>query len=84
MDYPIDYTLYSTEEIIEIVGFLHLLEQNQAHPGMLPAEALKAAYARFRAVVNSPAEEKKIAKAFAKQTGIRIDQLIGNLEKSTS
>lgn len=82
MDYPIDYALYTTDEIIELVGFLHLLEQEHAHPKTIPAEALQAAYTRFRDVVNNQAEEKKITKAFEKQTGIRIDQMIA--KKPTS
>lgn len=84
MDYPIDYTLYSTDEIIELVGFLHLLEQEHAHPGNIPPEALQAAYKKFRNIINNQAEEKKIAKAFEKQTGIRIDQMIPTRKKSTS
>ncbi len=77
--YPIDFEAYERDELIEIVEFLALLEQYHDERGNVSAEKLKQAHGRFREIVNSIAEEKRIDKAFAKQTGISIYQTMKNL-----
>ncbi len=82
MDYPIDYSLYSKEEIIDIIEFLNLLERyHDSNNAVSPTDVLKA-YHIFSTIVNNKAEEKKIDAAFEKQTGFSIYKTIKEL-KST-
>ena len=78
VEYKIDYSLYTTEEIIDIIEFLNTLEMPQDNND----ETLLEKYTRFKNIINNQAEEKKIDQAFYKQTGISIYKTIQKL-KST-
>ena len=83
MEYPIDYSLYDTEEIVIIVNFLNLLEQYQIDKKYVEKDNLLQAYFDFNRIINNKSEEKKIDQAFEKQTGISIYHTIKEI-KSTN
>ncbi len=72
MDYPIDYEHYDTDEIIDIVEFLNMLEQYIDNKATVDEDALVNQYTKFKAILNNKSEEKRIDKAFQKQTNISI------------
>ena len=71
MEYPIDYSIYSVDEIVEIVEFLNLIEQYNPSNTQLNPVLIKK-YARYQAIINNKAEEKSIDKAFKKQTNLSV------------
>ncbi len=83
MDYPIDYDAYTTEEIVEIIAFLHALEQHK-FGDEISADELLSRYNTYRSILNNKAEEKRIDKAFESQTGIAIYQTMNAIKKSSS
>lgn len=72
--YPIDYDLYTTEEIIIIVDFLSWIEE--ANTRKVDPIVLSKKHQDFRKVVNSIAMEKQIDRDFEKASGISIYQTI--------
>lgn len=82
MDYPIDYSLYSTEEIVKLVEFMHLIEQYHDPEYTVNDQSVLSKYHDFTTIINNQAEEKKIGKAFEKQTGLSIYKTIKTI-KST-
>ncbi len=76
MDYPIDYSLYSTEEIVEIIDFLHQVELHHNSNDTKQQQALLKQYTTFSNIINNKAEEKTIDQAFEKQTGVSIYRTI--------
>lgn len=72
MDYPIDYDHYDTDEIIDIVEFLNLLEQYSVDKHAVDEATLIDQYNTFKSILNNKSEEKRIDKAFQKQTDISI------------
>ena len=56
-NYPIDYTLYNTDEITIIIKFLDLIEECYLS-GVELAE-FKAAYKDFKSVVRAKSEENR-------------------------
>lgn len=72
-EYPLDYSLYSKEEIIKIIDFFAYIEDNLKS---LDKETLKIKYNVYRNIINSKAEEKKIEKEFLKVSGISIYEIL--------
>jgi uncharacterized protein YktA (UPF0223 family) len=72
MDYPIDYDHYDTDEIIDIVEFLNMLEQYSENRSNVDESELIEQYNVFKSILNNKSEEKRIDKAFQKQTNISI------------
>lgn len=72
--YPIDYELFTTEEIITIVEFLDLVEQ--ANTGKVDPNVLSKKHQDYRKVINSIAIEKQIDKAFEKVSGFSVHKTI--------
>ncbi len=72
LHYPIDYEAYDTEEIIEIIEFLHLIEAMHETFDAAQSEILLKKHTRFQSIINNKSEEKRIDKAFEAQTGISI------------
>ncbi len=83
MDYPIDYTHYSTSEIIDIVQFLNHIEQYHASTKPINLKHIIQQYQRYQAIINNKAEEKKIDKAFQKQTNHSIYHTMQEIIKKT-
>jgi len=68
-EYPLDYNTYSTEEIVGIIDFLSYLEEHSKH---YDYSIFKQKYDKYRAILNSKIEEKRIDQEFEKLTGISI------------
>lgn len=81
MDYPIDYDHYETEEIIDIVEFLNMLEQYSVDKLAVDETTLIEQYNVFKSILNNKSEEKRIDKAFQKQTDISIYKIMQPLVK---
>ncbi|UOQ43179.1 UPF0223 family protein [Halobacillus salinarum] len=65
--YPIDETFWSKEEIVDVVNFYTLVEQ--AYEKSVKREELLLAYTRFKQIVPSKSEEKKLCNQFEKESG---------------
>lgn len=68
-EYPIDYEMYTLEEVEVIISFLSYIEENLNH---YVFKEFREKYNEYRKVINSKAEEKRISKEFEKSTGISI------------
>ena len=66
-NYPIDYTLYNTEEITTIVKFLDLIEE--CHLSGVELTEFKSAYKEFKSVVRAKSEENLLYRDFKEITG---------------
>ena len=72
--YPIDYDLYTPEEVITLVEFYALIED--ANEGKVNKERLISKYNEFRKILNSISVEKQIDKEFEKLSGYSIYKTI--------
>ena len=66
-NYPIDYTLYNTEEITTIIKFLDLIEE--CHLSGVELTEFKSAYKEFKSVVRAKSEENLLYRDFKEITG---------------
>ncbi|MGG5253096.1 UPF0223 family protein [Neobacillus sp. SM06] len=64
--YPIDYS-WTTEEIVDVIHFFEAIES--AYEKGIRRETLMSAYRRFKEVVPSKAEEKKLCGEFEEISG---------------
>ncbi|BAC13375.1 UPF0223 family protein [Oceanobacillus iheyensis] len=64
--YPMDET-WSTEEIIDVVNFFSLIEK--AYEKQVDREEILALYRRFKQIVPSKSEEKKLFTQFQEASG---------------
>ncbi|MEQ2526036.1 UPF0223 family protein [Robertmurraya yapensis] len=64
--YPIDYH-WSTEEIVDVIKFFEHIEA--AYEKGIARDSLMNAYRRFKEIVPSKAEEKKICGEFEEMSG---------------
>ena len=64
--YPIDET-WSKEEVVDVVQFLSLIEQ--ANESKTNREEFLSKYKRFKQIIPSKSEEKKLLAQFEKQSG---------------
>jgi len=78
--FPIDYEAYDTDELADIAEFLALIEAYHRSKKAVEPSELKTKHERFREIVNSIAEEKRIDKLFEKQTGISIYHTMKEIE----
>ncbi|MBP2077903.1 UPF0223 family protein [Oceanobacillus polygoni] len=65
-EYPIDET-WSTEEVIDVVNFFSLVEK--AYENKVSRAEVLLLYRRFKQIVPSKSEEKKLFSAFAATSG---------------
>lgn len=72
--YPIDYDLFTPEEVIKLVEFYALIED--ANEGKANKEELVKKYNEFRKILNSVSMEKQIDKEFEKLSGYSIYKTI--------
>jgi uncharacterized protein YktA (UPF0223 family) len=72
--YPIDYDLYTPEEVVKLVEFYALIED--ANEGKVNKELLIKNYREFRKILNSISIEKQIDKEFEKISGYSIYKTI--------
>ncbi|MGN5650039.1 UPF0223 family protein [Bacillus sp. Brlt_9] len=71
--YPLDYD-WSNEEMVAIVKFYEAIEK--AYEKGITREELMGLYRRFKEIVPSKAEEKKIDKEFQEVSGYSIYRAI--------
>ncbi|MBM4764364.1 UPF0223 family protein [Bacillus sp. B15-48] len=64
--YPIDHA-WTTDEIIEVIRFFEAIEL--AYEKGIDREELLEAYRRFKQIVPSKAEERKICNEFEEESG---------------
>ena len=72
--YPIDYTLYTQEEIVELIEFFSLIED--ANEGKASKEILIRKYRRYVNILSNKTTEKEIDKEFEKVSGYSIFKTI--------
>lgn len=73
-NYPLDTEYWSTEEIIDVVNFYHLVEQ--AYEKGVKQDELMLAYKRFKQIVPSKSEEKKLGEQFEDQSGYSLYRVV--------
>lgn len=71
--YPLDLS-WSTEEIASVLSFLNDVEAAYEHK--VPREKLLTSYRAFKQVVPSKGEEKRIDKAFEKESGYSLYRVV--------
>ncbi|KFZ43535.1 UPF0223 family protein [Anoxybacillus sp. KU2-6(11)] len=79
--YPIDYS-WSTEEMIDVIKFYEGVEQ--AYEQGIEREQLMNLYRRFKQIVPSKAEERKLCDEFEKVSGYSSYQTIKKKGKELS
>ena len=67
--YPLDIS-WSTEELASVLSFLNDVEQ--AYEAKIAAEKILASYQRFKKIVPSKAEEKRIGREFEIASGYSL------------
>lgn len=72
-NYPIDYS-WSTDEISSVLSFFNQVEQ--AYEGGAQADQVLLAYRRFKEIVPSKGEEKRLDKAFQAASGYSTYQVV--------
>lgn len=66
-DYPIDYTLYSVEEITIIINFLDIIEK--CYTEGVSLDDYKKVYKQYKTIVKAKSEENNMLKNFKKVSG---------------
>lgn len=79
--YPIDYDLFTQEEVVIIVEFLSLIED--ANERKVDPIVLSKKHQAFRSVINSKSLEKKIDRDFEKVSGYSIYKTIKKYQQKT-
>lgn len=72
--YPIDYSLYNQDEIVELIEFFSLIED--ANEGKSKKDFLLKKYNRYINILNNKTTEKEIDKDFEKVSGYSIFRTI--------
>jgi len=72
--YPLDYDLFTSDEIAKLVEFLSLIED--ANKRKVDAFVLSKKHQEFQKICNSKSLEKKIDRDFKKVSGYSIYQTI--------
>lgn len=67
--YPLDLS-WSTEELASVLSFLNDVEQ--VYEAKIAAEKILASYQRFKKIVPSKAEEKRIGREFETASGYSL------------
>lgn len=68
--YPIDFSLFTKEEVVKIIEFLSMIEDINEKKNS--GEALGYKYNEYRKIINSKALEKEIDRDFLKASGYSI------------
>ncbi|UOY93779.1 UPF0223 family protein [Ectobacillus sp. JY-23] len=82
--YPMDYT-WSTDEIIDVIHFYEGVEK--AYEAGLQKDVFMRLYRRFKEIVPSKAEEKKLCNEFEEMSGysayrvVQAAKLLGDSDK---
>ncbi|MYL32983.1 hypothetical protein GLW08_02310 [Pontibacillus yanchengensis] len=81
-NYPLDTEHWSTDEIIDVVNFYKLVEQ--AYEKGVKQYDLMQAYTKFKQVVPSKSEEKKLGSQFEKESGYSLYQIVKEARNTDS
>ncbi len=76
--YDIDYDIFTTEEIIKIIGFYQNVIKYTKRK--ISGALLKESYMEYKNIINSIALEKKYDKMFFEKTNISIYKTIKSLD----
>jgi uncharacterized protein YktA (UPF0223 family) len=79
--YPIDYN-WSTEEIVDVIKFFETIES--AYEKGIERDVVMNMYRRFKEIVPSKAEEKKICGEFEEISGYSSYRTIKKAKESSS
>jgi uncharacterized protein YktA (UPF0223 family) len=74
--YPIDYDLFTAEEVSSIIEFLSLIEDANEKKVKVDPIVLSQKHKDFRAIINSISMEKKMDRDFEKVSGYSIYKTI--------
>ncbi|MGM0435521.1 MAG: UPF0223 family protein [Bacillota bacterium] len=80
LHYPLDFEAYSIDEIKTLVDFLASIEAYHENTRSVSKESLVKKHQRFQSILNNKSEEKRIDRAFKKQTGISIYRTMQSLK----
>jgi uncharacterized protein YktA (UPF0223 family) len=72
--YPIDYDLYTNEEIIILIEFLSLIED--ANTKKVDKNVLLKKYREYQSIINNQSTEKTIDREYQKLSGYSVFQTI--------
>lgn len=76
--YPIDFEQFTTEEVLQLMDFLRLIED--ANEMKTIPERIKKAYNVYRRTINSKSMEKQIDKDFEKLSGYSIYKTMNKIK----
>jgi len=79
--YPLDFNDFDLEEITELIAFLDNVEAYAKDHSAVKETTLTEQYARFSAIINNKAEEKRIDKDFKDLTGVSLYRVMTNIKK---
>jgi uncharacterized protein YktA (UPF0223 family) len=79
--YPIDYS-WSTAEIVDVIKFFEAIEK--AYESGIERDTIMKAYRRFKEIVPSKAEEKKICGEFEEISGYSSYRTIKKAKEAQS
>lgn len=79
--YPIDHS-WTTEETIVVVEFLALIEK--AYQSSVPRSELLNQYRKFKEVIPSKSEEKKIGREFEEASGFSLYRTVSKARNEES
>lgn len=74
--YPIDYELFTPEEIAKIIEFLSLVEDANESKSKVDPFVLSKKHQYFQKLINSKSMEKKIDRDFERVSGYSIYKTI--------
>lgn len=76
--YPIDYDLFTKEEVIILIEFFTLIED--ANEKKVDVKKLFTKYNEYRTIINSASLEKQMDKKFEEISGYSIFQTLKKLK----
>lgn len=76
-DYLIDYDMFTVDEIVKIVNFMKLIEDNSRK--RVNKQILVDKYNEYRSILNNKALEKQYDKMLLKKSNVSIYQTMKNI-----
>ncbi len=76
-DYNIDFSLFTVQEVIKIINFMHLIEQTKTKK--LDSKMLVEKYNEYRKIINNKSLEKQYDKMLYEKSRVSIYQVMKNL-----
>jgi uncharacterized protein YktA (UPF0223 family) len=81
MEYQYPFSMdWTTEEVIDVIAFFEMIEN--AYEKKIKKEDLMARYRRFKEIVPSKSEEKKICGEFEQSSGYSSYQVVQKMKES--